>query len=72
MVPILFSFENPSIGEAPFLDLLDSRSLSSVESRATDITLEGKESVLPDAARMTFIVPMGGLKDMFLRGSWFA
>ena len=71
MVPILSSSENPGTDEAPFLDLLDSRSLSSVESRAIDITLEGKGPVLPGAARMTFIVPIGGLKDMSLRGSWF-
>ena len=41
-------------------------------SQATDITLEGHEPVLPGAAKITFIVPMGGLKETFPRGSWFA
>ena len=71
MVPILSSSENPSTGEAPFLDLLDSRLLPSVESQATDIALERKEPVLPGVLRMTFIVPMRDLKDMFLQDFWF-
>ena len=72
MVPILSSSENPNTGELPFLDLLDSLSLSSAESRATDITLKGKEPVLPGVARMTCIIPMGGLKDTSFWGFWIA
>ena len=34
-------------------------------SRATDITLEGHEPVLPRATKIMFIVPIGGLKEMF-------
>ena len=45
---------------------------SSAGSRAADITLEGHELVLPGAAKITFIVLMGGLKEMSLRSSWFA
>ena len=41
-------------------------------SQATDITLERHKLVLPGAAKITFIVLMGGLKEMFPRGSWFA
>ena len=72
MVPISSSSENPSTGEAPFLGFLDSRSSLSVRSRATDITLEGQELVHPGAARMTFIVLMGGLREASLRVSRFA
>ena len=72
MVPILSPSENPSTGEAHFLAFLDSQLSSSVESWATDITLERQEPVLPRAVRMTFIVPMGGLKEASLRVSRFA
>ena len=36
--------------------------LSSVDSRATNITLEGQESVLPRVAKMTLIIFEGGLE----------
>ena len=42
---------------------------SSVDSRVTGIILEGQDPVLPGAAKMTFILPKGGLKEASLRGS---
>ena len=42
MVPILSSSENPDTGEAPFLAFLDSRSLSLVQSRATNVLWKDK------------------------------
>ena len=43
------------------LALFDSLESSSGYRRATDITLEGHDPVLPGAAKMTLIVPRGGL-----------
>ena len=34
--------------------------MSPEDRRATDITLDGQDPVLPDAAKMTLIVPKGG------------
>ena len=42
---------------------------SSTGSRATDITLDGKDPVLPRATKMTLIVPRWGLGGVSLRGS---
>ena len=68
----LSSFEKPSMGDAIFFAFLYSRSPCSVGGRDTDITLEGQESVLPRAVRMTFIVPIGRLKEMSFHVSMFA
>ena len=69
MVPILSSSEKLSVGQMFILALFGSRLLSSTNSRATNITLEGQESVFPRAAKMTLIVPKGGLEEAYLRGS---
>ena len=61
MVPTLSSFENPKIGWMSILALLSPALESSTGSRAIDITLDGEYPVLPRAAKMTFIVPRGGL-----------
>ena len=41
----------------------------SSEQQDTDITLEGQDPVLPEAANMTFIVPRGGLEATFSRNA---
>ena len=53
------------------LALFDSGLVSSMDSRAIDIILEGQEPVLPRATKMTFIVPKGGLEETSLRGFEF-
>ena len=40
---------------------------SSTGSQAIDITLEGHEPVLPEVAKITFIIPIGGLKKYLFR-----
>ena len=40
-----------------------------MKSQVTDITLEGQDPVLLEAANMTFIVPKGGLEEASFRGS---
>ena len=72
MVPILSSSKKLKIGWWYILGLFGSGPESSVGSRATDITLEGHELVLPEVAKIMFIVPMGGLKEVSFWGSWFA
>ena len=37
-----------------------------------DITLDGQDPVLPGAAKMTLIIPKGGLEETSLRVSEFA
>ena len=69
MVSILSSFEKLSAGWISILALFGSRLLSSVDSRAIDITLEGQELVLLGAAKMTLIVPKGDLEEESLQGS---
>ena len=69
MVPILSSSEKSSTCGASFLALFGFELLSSVDSRATDITLEEQEPVLPGAAKMTLIIPRGGLEEASFRGS---
>ena len=46
--------------------------MSLADSRATNIALEGQEPILLGAAKMTFIVLMGGLKEASLQGSEFS
>ena len=65
MVPILFSSEKLNDGRISILAFFDSELESSVSSRAIDITLEGWELVLPEAVKMTLIVPKGGLEEAF-------
>ena len=46
--------------------------MSSEDRRAMGITLDGHDHVLPGAAKMTLIVPNGGLKGISLRDSELA
>ena len=69
MVPILSSSEKLSANWISILALFSSGLLSLANSRAIDITLEGQEPVLLGAAKMTLIVPKGGLDEASLRGS---
>ena len=46
--------------------------MSPKDRRATDITLDGQDLVLPGAAKMTLIVSKGGLKETSLRDSELA
>ena len=46
--------------------------MSSEDRRATDITLDGQDLVLPGAAKMTLINPKGGLEGTSFRDSEFA
>jgi len=69
MVPIFFSFSKLNAGWISILALFSSKLLSSVDNRATDITLEGQEPVFPRAAKMTLIIPRGGLEEASLQGS---
>ena len=69
MVPTLFSFEKPRIGWVSILAHFVSELESLASSRATDITLEGQEPVLPEATKMIFIIPNRGLEESSLRDS---
>ena len=69
MVSILSSSEKPRTGWISILALFGSELGSSAGNRATNITLEGQEPVLPRAAKMTFIVPNGGLEESTIQGS---
>ena len=68
MVQNLSSSEKLSAGWISILALFGSELESSAGSRATDITLDGPEPVLPGAAKMTFIVPKGFLGVLNLLG----
>ena len=46
--------------------------MSPEDRRATDITLDGQDPILPDAAKMTLIVPKEGLEGISLRDSELA
>ena len=69
MVLILSSSKKPRSSWISILALFGSEFESSAGSRATNITLEGQESVLPKATKMTFIVLNEGLEESSLRGS---
>ena len=69
MVPILSSSEKPRTGWISILALFGSELELSAGIRATDITLEGQEPILPEATKITFIVPSEGLEELSLRGS---
>ena len=46
--------------------------MPSEDMRATDITLDGLDPVLLGAAKITLIVPKGGLKEfLFQAEKWF-
>ena len=72
MVPTLSSSEKLNAGWMFTLALFGFGLMSSADSRATNITLKEQELVLPKAAKMTFIIPKGGLEEASLRGSEFA
>ena len=63
-VPTLSLSKKLNAGQTSILALFSSRLESSVSGGATNITLEGWELVLPGAARMTLIMPKGGLEDV--------
>ena len=46
--------------------------MSLEDRRATEITLDGQDLVFPGAAKMTLIVPKGGLEETSLRDSELA
>ena len=69
MVLILSSSEKPKTGWISILALFGFELESSAGSRAINITLEGQESVLPEATKMTFIIPNGGHEESSFRGS---
>ena len=46
--------------------------MSPKDRRATDMTLNGQDPVLPGAAKMTLIVPNEGLEETSLRDSELA
>ena len=65
MVPTLSSSEKLKTEGGYILGLFGSGPKSSVGGQATNITLKGHEPVLPRAAKITFIVPMDGIKETF-------
>ena len=65
MIPALSLSEKPKVGWISTLTLFGSKLPSSADNRATDITLEGQDPVLPRAAKMTLIVPKGDLEGAF-------
>ena len=69
MVPTLSSSEKLSAGWTSTLALFSFELVSSVDIRATNITLKGQEPVPPTAAKMTFVIPKGGLEEASFRGS---
>ena len=62
MVPILSSSEKLNASWISTLALFGSELDSLADGQAIDITLEGWEPVLPNAEKMTLIVPNEGLK----------
>ena len=71
MVPCLSAFEKLSTRGTFVLALFGIELESSSERQDTDITLEGQDPVLPGAAKMTFMVPRGGLGAAFPRNTEF-
>ena len=69
MVPTLSSSEKLNVDWTFILAFFGSGFKSSMKSQATDITLEGQDPALLEAANMTFIVPKGGLEEASFRGS---
>ena len=69
MVPTLSSSEKLNAGWILTLALFGSEFEFSTDSRVTNITLEGQDSILLGAAKMTFIMPKGGLEEASLWSS---
>ena len=69
MVSILSLSKKLSAGWISILALFGSRLLSLANGRATNITLGGQELICPRPAKMTLIVPRGGLEEASLQGS---
>ena len=65
MILVLSLSEKPRIGWISILSLFGSELLSSVDSQATNVTLEGHEPILLGAAKMTLIILRGSLEEAF-------
>ena len=68
MVPILSSSKKLNVDRVSNLALFGPKLVPPAGSRATDITLEQQELVLPRAANMTLIIPKGSLEETSLWG----
>ena len=66
MVPTLYLSEKLRVGQKSILPLLELGVKSLACGRAIDTTLDGYELVLLGVARITLIVPKGGLKEISL------
>ena len=71
MVPYLSASEKLNTNGTFVLALFGIELESSSERQDTDITLEGQDPVLPGVAKMTFMVPKGGLGAAFPRNTEF-
>ena len=71
MVPYLSASEKLNINGTFILALFGIELESSSERQDNDITLEGQDPVLLGAAKMTFMVPRGGLGAAFPRNAEF-
>ena len=63
MVPTLYSSEKLNVGRTSNLAFFGAGLASLASNLATDITLEGRKLVLPGVAKMTLMVPKGGLSE---------
>ena len=72
MVPILSSSEKPMTNGNSTLAFFRFRLMFLEDRRATDITLDGHDLVLPGTVKMILIIPKGGLKGISFRDSEFA
>ena len=64
----LILFKNRETGWISILALFGSKLESSIGSRITDITLNGEDPILPMVAKITLIVPRGGLEEASSKG----
>ena len=65
MVPALSSSEKTKVGRVSILAFFGSKLSSLADNRTTDITLEGQDPVFLRVAKMTLIIPEGGLEGAF-------
>ena len=65
MVPIISSSEKLNARWISTLAFFSPELMFSVDSRATDIILEGREPILLGVAKMTLMTPIGGLEKVF-------
>ena len=65
MVPTLFSSEKLNVSQTSTLAFFGLGLELSACGRVTNVTLEGYEPILLVAAKMTLIVPKGGLEEAF-------